>query len=106
VYNLDLFDLIKIVTELAWIPSKVPLDKTARESGISPDDALSKGDVGYFADVTREIRDMVHPGRHARLWKDVRISKRHYQFCYEIAEVVFEHLYAKLEDSIRREMDL
>ena len=54
-YLLDLYDLSKIAIELGWIPSNVPLNETARESGISPDDALSRGDVGYFVEDRKSV---------------------------------------------------
>jgi len=103
-YDLNLYDLLKIAIELGWIPSKLPLDKTARTSGLTSDYALSKGDVGYFVDVAREIRNLVHPGKHVKLWKGVRISKGYYQFCHELTDVVIDHLVEKVEESLRRSM--
>lgn len=100
-----LFDLLKLARELSWIPSQIPLEKVAHASGVSPDDALSKGDLGYFADVVREIRDMVHPGRYLRLWRGVRISKDYYEFCAQATELVFDYLYPILEKSISEELN-
>lgn len=100
----NLIDHLKVARELDWIPSKLPLDKIARESGIDPDEALKNGDLGYFADVVREIRDMLHPGRYLRLWSGVRVTKKFLETSYEVVDLVRESLLKKLEDSIRQEM--
>jgi len=97
-----LFDLLKLATELGWIPSRLSLDKTARSSRVSPHLARSRGDLGYFADIVREIRDMVHPGRYLRYWKGERVSRRYHKFCYTVTDQVFTSLYEKLESSIMR----
>lgn len=55
-----LFDLLELRRELKWTLSSLPFDKMARMSCTSPDKALSGGDLGHFADVVREIRDMVN----------------------------------------------
>ena len=70
----ELKPLLDLSRELNWIPSSLPVGQIARTSGIEPDDALKAGDVGYFADRVREIRDMVHPGRYVRLWSGVRLT--------------------------------
>jgi hypothetical protein len=105
--NLDkwnLIDHLKVARELNWIPSKLWLDKIARESGIDPDEALKNGDLGYFADVVREIRDMLHPGRYLRLWSGVKVTKKFLETSYEVVDLIRESLLKKLEDSIRQEM--
>jgi hypothetical protein len=102
--NWNLIDHLKVARELNWIPPKLPLDKIARESGIDPEDALKNGDLGYFADVVREIRDMLHPGMYLRLWTGVRVTKKFLETSYEVVDLVRECLLKKLEDSIRQEM--
>lgn len=105
--NLDkwnLIDHLKVARKLDWIPSELPLNKVARESGIDPDEALKYGDLGYFADVMREIRDMLHPGRYLRIWSGVKVTKKFLETSYEVVELVQDFLLKKLEDSIRQEM--
>jgi hypothetical protein len=96
-----LFDLLELARELRWIPSELPMGKVARASGISAKKALANGDLGYFADVVREIRNLVHPGVYVREMKNVKITKSYYEFCYEITAHVFDFLRQKLEASIR-----
>lgn len=100
----DLIDHLKVAREFSWIPSKLSLEDLARTSGIDPEEALKNGDIGYFADAVREIRDMLHPGRYLRLWSGVRVTKEYVETCYEVVDVVQDLLYKKLIDSIAKEI--
>lgn len=73
----NLKDLVALARETKWLPSKLPIDKIARLSGIEPEEALKQGDVGYFAEAVREVRDLVHPGRNLRLWAGVEVTKEY-----------------------------
>lgn len=88
--------LLDLANEMKWLPSNLPLGEIARLSGINPDQALKKGDVVYFADFVREIRDMVHPGRHLRLWSGVKLTKDYLVSVEEIVRGVYDHLYQEL----------
>lgn len=92
----NLKELLDLAREMNWLPSKVPMDKIARLSGIEPDEALKQGDLWYFADVVREVRDLVHPGRNLRLWSGVQISKEYLDSVEETVQIVFDVLYGKL----------
>jgi len=105
-FRWDLRGLLELGRELLWIPSTLPVGKTARESGIASDDALARGDVLYFLDVVREIRNLVHPGRYLRRYPGRRITKRYFEFCYEMLQILEDRLYAMLESSIKKEMGL
>jgi hypothetical protein len=101
-------DLLKLAIDLKWIPSSVPpeeLGKAIRASGISPDDALAKGDLGYFADWVRRIRNSVHPGNYWREWGAKPISKEYYTFCDIIVELVSDHLSHKAGLAVVEELD-
>jgi hypothetical protein len=65
-------------------------------SGIDPDQALKQGDVAYFADYVREVRDMVHPGRYLRLWSGVEVGKEYVDPVEEIVQIVYDHLHGRL----------
>ena len=100
-----LFDLLRLGRELDWIPTKLQLDETLRTSGLNPEDALRRGDLAFFADFLREIRDLVHPGRYIRKWKGARITKNYYEFCWTIAELVFDWLGHKAGGDAVREAE-
>lgn len=96
-----LFDLLKLARELSWIPSVLPIDTIARLSGVDPEVAMVKGDLSYFADFVREIRDTVHPGRYMDLWKGTPITRSYYRVCYEILDLVTVWFSMKLRESVR-----
>jgi len=93
--------LLDLSRELNWIPSSLAVGVIARKSDIEPDEALKRGDIGYFADVVREVRDMVHPGRYLRLWSGVPLTNEFVESVEETVGVVNEVLENKLHESIR-----
>src|SRR3972149_579542 len=88
--------LLELARELRWIPSELPMGKVARASGISAKKVLANSDLGYFADVVRKIRNLVHPGVYVREMKNVKITKSYYEFCYDIAPHLFHIIQQKL----------
>jgi hypothetical protein len=86
---------------MKWLPSSLPLGKAARLSGIDPDEALKQGDVVYFADVVREVRDMIHPGRYVRLWSGLKVTKEYLDTVEETVQVIYDLLYDWLITLIR-----
>ena len=98
-----LFDLLKVARELSWIPSMLPIDSIARLSGVDPEVAWSKGDLSYFADFVREVRDIVHPGRYMTLWKRTRITKNYYGVCYDVVNLVLIYFMKKLAETVQTE---
>jgi hypothetical protein len=80
----------------------LPVGQIARTSGIDPDDALKRGDVGYFADVVREVRDMVHPGRYVRLWSGVPLTNEYVKTVEETVALVIKILDNKVHESIKK----
>ncbi len=99
----QLIDHLKVARELGWIPSRLGLEEIARTSGVEPEEALNNGDIGYFADVVREIRDMLHPGRYLRLSSGVKVTAEYFERCYEVVDVVQEVLQRNLEQSLLRD---
>jgi len=97
-------DLLDLARELRWLPSTVPLDKIARLSDISSDEALERGDVWYFAEVVRGVRDLVHARRNLRLWSGVSPTKEYFDSVEETVQVVFDVLYGKLIDMIKDDL--
>jgi hypothetical protein len=96
-------DLLDLAREMAWLPTTVPMDKIARLSGVDPDEALKNGDLWYFAEVVREVRDLVHPGRNLRLWSGIGPTKEYLDSVEETVQIVFEVFYEKLIDLIKDE---
>jgi hypothetical protein len=103
--NWDLKQLLDLASEMRWLPTSLPLGKIARMSGIEPDEALKNGDVVYFADVVREVRNMIHPGRYLRLWSGVQVSKEYLDSIEETVKIVYDHLYEQLITMITGDPD-
>jgi hypothetical protein len=99
--NWNLGQLLDLANEMKWWPTNLQMGEIARKSGISSDDALKLGDVGYFADWLREVRDMIHPGRHLRLWSGVKVTRKFLVFAEEILSAIYTHLGDKVETIIR-----
>jgi hypothetical protein len=97
----QLSQLLDLSRELNWIPSSLPVGEIARTSGVEPDEALKRGDVGYFADHVREVRDMIHPGRYVRLWSGMPITNEFVESVEETVSVVNEILEAKLHETMK-----
>ncbi len=58
-----------------------------------------------YAEVLRMIRNLIHPGRYIREHSPARLTAKHLEKSFEILEICTEHLYCKLEDSIRKQLD-
>ena len=93
--------LLDLANEMKWLPSNLPLGKEARLSGIKPDEAIERGDVIYLADVVREVRDMIHPGRYVRLWSGVKVTMEYLDSVEERVQIVYDLLYDRLTTVIR-----
>ena len=90
---------------MKWLPASLPLREIVRLSGIEPGQALKNGDVIYFADVVREVRNMIHPGRYLRLWSGVEVSNEYLDSIEETVKIVYDHLYEQLITMITSDPD-
>jgi len=70
IWEWGLADLIRVAAELEWLPKR---------SG--PRGRLKIGDL---VGVVKELRNLVHPGRHVRQYPNLRLRSGHYQDAYEI----------------------
>lgn len=101
----DLKELLDLASDMKWLPTSLRLGEIARLSGVEPDQALKKGDVVYFADVVREVRNMIHPGRYLRLWSGIEVTKGYLDSVEETVKVVYDHLNNQLESMITSDPD-
>lgn len=88
----QLADLLAVAKERSWLPSR-----------LSPDDEWdeARAHIGDYGEVIREIRNLVHPARHAVDFPRKRITSRYLESTFEILEVANEHLLKKIGDSLR-----
>lgn len=83
IWNWDLNNLIEIAKALQWLP--------ARRGKHGP---LKVAD---WAHLVRELRNLVHPGRHIRDYPRIRLRKAHFNIVIEVVDAVIDHLRAKIE---------
>jgi hypothetical protein len=80
----SLGDLLILAREIGWIPAKIP-----------------GGDkLGSFAGQVKDIRNLIHPGFYVRKMKDRKITKQHFEACYNNTADLIGYLGRKVEESI------
>jgi hypothetical protein len=85
-------DLLAVAKERDWLSSGLSLDEDW-------DDAKAK--IGDYAEVVRQIRNLVHPDRYAEDFPRKRITERYLKSMFEILHVANDHLLSKIGESLR-----
>lgn len=94
-----LSELLDVARELDWLPAKL-----SANANITLEEALSKGEIGDFVEVVREIRNLVHPTKYVREYPDTTIKKEHFKDCYNIVRITFDHLFEHLTSTLEKEV--
>jgi hypothetical protein len=87
----DLDTLIRVALALEWLP--VRRGPRARRQ------------VGDWLAVVKELRNLIHPGRHMRDYPTLRLRKAHYSDAYAIVRAATSHLDAKVNADLSAEID-
>lgn len=82
----SLNDLIVIAKALDWLPS--------RKS------KWAKPKLGDWTELVKELRNLVHPGRHINSYPKHRMRKGHYSDAYAILRSVTSHLWDRIEPTL------
>jgi hypothetical protein len=90
-----LAQLLDVAKDLGWLPAQL----TYGEDEFDSERAL----VGDYAEVVREIRNLVHAGRYLADYKD-DVTEDQLTLSFEVLQAVSDHLYAKVEQSLLAEM--
>lgn len=91
----NLVDLLAVSKHLGWLPAvRRPHDESDADKPL----------IGDYAEVVREIRDLVHAGRYVREYSEEVISQEHLELSFDVLDAASDWLYAKLEASLREEM--
>jgi len=64
-----------------------------------------KADVGDYAVVLKEFRNLVHPGFYIRHFLRSRVTNRRMEMCFEILEVASDYLQKKLHTSLKKAIE-
>lgn len=88
-WSLD--NLIKIARGLKWLPSRRHI-KGRRK-------------IGDHVELVKELRNLVHPGKHIRDYPNVSLRKGHYSDSYTIVRQATGHLWQKFKTDFERPAD-
>jgi 7,8-dihydro-6-hydroxymethylpterin-pyrophosphokinase len=91
-----LADLLAVAKERGWLPSGLSLDEEWNGA---------RAQIGDYAEVLRQIRNLVHPAQYTLSLPHKRITKRYLEMSFEIFEVATEYLLSKLNESLRAALE-
>jgi len=83
-----LHDLLQISFEAGWLPYA----KTSNPN---------KGEIGdWLLNYVKGLRNLVHPGRCIKEFRELSIRKKHFDFSVELFKLAKDHLLNKVENNI------
>ena len=88
--NWNLGQLIAATTRAGWLPKR----RTK----------YSRRKIGEWVDIVRKIRNTLHPGNYLRNRPHIRISRYDYDVIDEVVSAAMEHLGAKVEGDLVKQM--
>ncbi len=91
----SLANLITVAKEQNWLPSALLADEDWNDA---------KAQIGDYSEIIRDIRNLVHPARHAIDMPRKRITKKYLEAVFEIIEVAHDHLSYRNNESLREEI--
>jgi hypothetical protein len=90
--NWSLAELIAVAKDCNWLPSTLSL---------KDEWDAAKAKIGDYAEVVRQIRNLIHPSRYAMDMPCKRITKRYLESSFNILTVVTQHLENKIFESLQ-----
>jgi hypothetical protein len=88
----SLFQLLKIARECHWFPVGMTLNDEWDSK---------KAEVGDWAVVLKEFRNLVHASRYIQDFLRSRVTKRRLETCFDVLDVVISHFQEKLYVSLK-----
>jgi hypothetical protein len=92
----SLFELLRVAKELNLLPAQLSLDEE-----FDDDKAL----IGDYAEVVRQIRNLVHPARYVEDLPHKRVAKRHLELSYEVLDIATDYLTNRVVNSLQSVID-
>jgi len=85
-------ELLHVARGAHWLPA-----------GLYAEEAWDnkKARIGDYALVVRDFRNLVHVARYLQDYPSPRLTKRRLEFCFEVLEVVVDHLDARVHRGLR-----
>jgi hypothetical protein len=84
--------LIKIARECHWLPVALALNDEWNPN---------KAEVGDWAVVLKEYRNLVHASRYIQDFQRSKVTKQRMEMCFDVLDVAISHLQAKLHVSLK-----
>lgn len=84
--------LLAVAKEQDWLHSGLSLDAEWDNK---------KAQIGDWAEVLRQIRNLVHPAKHMHDLPRKRITKRYLEMSFDMFETATDYLLNKIEESLR-----
>ncbi len=81
---------IKIASALGWLPTRNSL--------------RSRRKIGDWVHLVRELRNLIHPGKHVRDYPRIRIAKAHWGDARAVFKIASENLEVKVVHDLRKEI--
>lgn len=85
-------ELLAVAKDQGWLQSSLSLEEEWNDKNAQ---------IGDWAEVLRQIRNLIHPVRHMFDLPRKRITKRYLETAFEIFEVASDYLLNKIYDSLR-----
>jgi hypothetical protein len=85
-------ELLAVAKDQGWLQSSLSLDEEWNGK---------KAQIGDWAEVLRQIRNLIHPVRHMLDFSRKRITKKYLETAFEIFEVATDYLLNKIYGSLR-----
>jgi hypothetical protein len=91
----DLSQLLKVAKAAGWLPSGLH---------INDDWNVRKAKIGDYAEVSRKVRNLIHPGRYLKDHSPSRVTARYLQRQFEIVLLCRDWLAERNNKSLREHM--
>lgn len=87
-------ELLNVVRGCGWLPAGLNSEKDAWDE--------VKADIGDYAIILKNIRNLVHPSRYITDLGRLKMDNNYLETCLETLEVANDYFYGKLETSLKR----
>jgi hypothetical protein len=90
-----LSELLRVAKRLQWLPAQ-----------LDHQDAWDhkRAQVGDYAEVVRQLRNLLHPARYLADHSSKRVTKRHLALSFDTLAATADHLHRKLVDAIAQQL--
>jgi hypothetical protein len=93
----NLGELLRVAKQLAWLPANLDLHEEWNRK---------HAQTGDYANVVRQLRNLLHPARYLFDYTRKRVARRHLTLSFEVMEIAAEHIHNKLAHSIAAALDV